>query len=487
MFESGSFPRGAPGRDGTATVLLVDDEPALLHVIARQLRAAGYTVTECGDGASAAELIGAQPFDVVLSDIDMPGLSGIDLLKLLRERQVEIPVVLMTGNPTIDTAVKAVEHGALRYLTKPVAAAELLETVGLAVKLHSRVTGAASRHGGDARRPSAESATIAPDAVLGGRYRLVRLLGEGGMGQVWEAVQLSTARSVAVKLLHSSVASNLRSAMRMRLLREARVASSVEHPNVVDVFDLFELEDGTPVLVMALLRGKTLWHLLAEVKSLPLADAADLLLAVVSAVGTAHANGIIHRDLKPDNIFLCEEDGRTTVKVLDFGVAKLVSNEPQDGGVLTVTGATVGTPAYMSPEQALGERDVDHRADIWSIGAILYEALSGVRPIQAESAAQMMKQLFTDRIIPLLERVPNVSPTVAKLVDRMLSRERGQRPGDLREVYSELARYARTSAPAFGPPAPSRVASPSVAPSGDEIAFACTEPGSTPAIPERSR
>jgi eukaryotic-like serine/threonine-protein kinase len=463
----------------TLSVLLVDDEPAVRRAIARLLRAKGHTVVECESGEAAVELVGTRPFDVVLSDIDMPGLSGIELLGLLRQRQIPIPVVLMTGAPTIDTAVKAVEHGAFKYLMKPVDPDALLETVDRAARSPGRSADSSQQIRG-AEPSRSMRALLAPGAVLADRYRLVRLLGEGGMGQVWEAVQLSTARSVAVKLLHASLNSRARSEMTKRMLREARAASSVEHPNVVDVFDVFELGDGTPVLVMALLRGRTLGHRLAQGaqgRGLSLADAAQLLLPVASAVGTAHANGVVHRDLKPDNIFLAEEGGRTTVKVLDFGIAKLVSNE-HEGGTLTAAGTPIGTPGYMAPEQAMGERDVDHRADVWSLGAILYEALSGIRPVQADSVGQTIRKLFMDVIVPLVEHAPDLPLTVTKLVDRMLARERDLRPGDLREVASELARYTDVAVPAFGPPAPGKTARVQGGPAAnDALAHARTEVG----------
>jgi CheY-like chemotaxis protein len=465
-------------REVAPTVLLVDDEPTVRTAIARILRADGCTVVEAPDGEAAAELIAARPFDLVLSDIDMPRLGGVALLKRLRERLIATPVVLMTGAPTIDSAVKAVELGAFKYLMKPVEPEALLDAVEQATRSPGRGVDSSQQLPPSGARYPASPARLAPDGMLAERYRLVRLLGEGGMGQVWEAVQLSTGRAVAVKLLHSSINGTARSEMRQRMLREARVASAVEHPNVVDVFDMFELGDGTPVLVMALLRGHTLGQLLANGKVLSLADAADLLLPVVSAVGTAHANGVVHRDLKPDNIFLAEEGGRTTVKVLDFGIAKLVSNDAQAGAGLTAAGTVVGTPGYMAPEQAMGERDVDHRADVWSLGAILYEVLSGVRPVQAASVGQTIRKLFTEAIVPLAERAPDLSPAVARLVDRMLARERDRRPGDLREVGAELARHARVGAQQFGPPAPGRPGSVSDPnPSDGALALARTEVG----------
>jgi CheY-like chemotaxis protein len=416
-------------------VLVVDDDPALLRATARQLRSGGAQVTECASGPAAAELVEAGAFDVIVSDIDMPGLSGIELLALLRKRGIEAPVVLVTGSPSMDTAVQAVEHGAFKYLTKPFDAADLVAAVDRAA---SRAAGSVTR------------ASVSAGVVLASRYRVVRLIGEGGMSQVWQATQLHTNREVAVKVLHAGL--NAHADMRERLLREALASNRVGHPNVVDVLDAFELPDGTPVLVMPLLRGQTLTARLGRAPGpAALVDVANLLLPVVSAVGTAHARGVVHRDLKPDNIFVCDEDP-PTIKVLDFGIAKLVAAD-LDVHALTATGALVGTPGYMSPEQAVGERDIDHRADIWSLGAVLYEALAGVRPVQVDSVGEMAKVLFTETIPSLAGRAPSLPTALTALVDRMLARDREGRPADLREAHAELSRHATVKAPAFGPPA----------------------------------
>lgn len=430
-------------------VLVVDDEPVLLQVLARTLRAGGFDATTCTDGAAAAELIATRPFAVVVSDIDMPQLGGVELLQLLREREIDVPVVLMTGSPTLETAIRAVEHGAFKYLMKPIAPEELTDVVGRAVR--ARLTSSVLRRGppSDHAGP-ASRADVSAGAVLGGRYRLARPLGEGGMSQVWEAVHVHTERAVAVKVLHAGL--NAKPEMRNRLLREARVAGALAHPHVVDVVDLFELQDGTPVLVMERMRGRTLSQHFAALGALGVEAAADLLLPVVSAVGTAHSRGVVHRDLKPDNVFLAEEGGRSVVKVLDFGIAKLLSLEPEEATIRTATGAMLGTPGYMAPEQAFGERDVDVRADVWAIGVMLYEAIAGVRPIEANSVGQMVKVLMVDGIVPLARRCPQLPPGVGALVDRMLTRERDERPADLRVLYTELSRYARVSAPPFGAP-----------------------------------
>jgi serine/threonine-protein kinase len=469
---------GGPSQGAQATskaVLVVEDEPALLNVTGRILRAAGYGVTMCSDGRSAIEQLALHPFDVIVSDIHMPGMDGITLLRRLRELSLDVPLVLVTGAPSLDTAVQAVEYGAFKYVTKPVDPDELLAVVARALENPASGSGVQrAPRAVDSQSLPAVPVSLAAGVVLGDRYRLVALLGEGGMSQVWEATQLVTGRAVAVKLLRASL--NARPGMRKRILREARAASSVRHPNVVDVFDVFELADGTPVLVMALLQGLPLTISLAVGGPLSFPAVADLLLPVVSAVGTAHTRGVVHRDLKPDNIFIAEESGASVVKVLDFGVAKLLdAEEEEQGSGVTATGVMVGTPGYMSPEQAFAEKDVDCRADVWAIGAIVYEALAGVRPVEGANVGQMIKSLMVDGVRPLRLRRPDLPGEATQLVDRMLTYERAERMGDLREAYAVLARHARVSAPPFGPPR--RAASPngSAAARRSALALARTE------------
>ncbi|WP_437624610.1 serine/threonine-protein kinase [Sorangium sp. So ce1151] len=285
-------------------------------------------------------------------------------------------------------------------------------------------------------------------AVIAGRYRMERLLGEGGMGLVWAAKHTLTRRPVALKLLKATSTE-----ARRRFLREARIASAVRHENVVEVYDVLELGDGSPVMVMELLSGESLAARLAREGRLPLGEVATMLLRVTAAVGTAHALGVIHRDLKPENIFLV--DGQTDrVKVLDFGIAKLTSVEGDltESAGLTRSGSFLGTPCYMAPEQAFGEREIDHRADIWSLGILLYECLSGMLPTRADNMGQVFKIIVTGAIPPLSEVAPDVPGEVASLVGRMLSRERHDRPADLIEVAGVLARHAGARVPRFGPP-----------------------------------
>lgn len=282
---------------------------------------------------------------------------------------------------------------------------------------------------------------LVPGNVLAGRYRLDRQLGEGGMGVVWAATHVVTRKPVAVKLLHRS--DDLDPRFVDRFLREARAATAVEHPNVVAIHDVLELDDQTPMMVMELLEGESLGARLDREHTIPVGDFARIMLPVVSAVGTAHAAGIVHRDLKPDNVFLSRTPDGQVVKVLDFGIAKLTHTDTDAAhtGGLTGSGAMLGTPYYMAPEQIFGEKDIDHRADVWALGIMFFECMAGVRPTQADNIGQILKIVTTGKIVPLGQLAPDAPEDLRSLVDRMLSRERDARP-TLHEVRQVLSRYA---------------------------------------------
>jgi serine/threonine-protein kinase len=278
--------------------------------------------------------------------------------------------------------------------------------------------------------------------IVAKRYRLDEELGRGGMGVVWAATHVVTRRRVAIKFLRAPT--ELRTDHRSRFLREARAASAVDHPNVVSVVDVFELDDETPVIVMELLVGETLRERLVRVRRLPLGQAAAITLQVASAVARAHELGIVHRDLKPENIFLVRTAASDAVKVLDFGIAKLLARDgdEKDHDSLTGTGTMLGTPSYMAPEQVLGERDIDHRADVWALGVILYECLAGVRPVRGSGLGQVATTLATEGVAPLDKAQPELPREMTELVMRMLERQRDRRPQTLQSVQEVLSRFA---------------------------------------------
>ena len=275
-----------------------------------------------------------------------------------------------------------------------------------------------------------------PGDILAGRYCLVRLIGEGGMGVVWEGKQITTAKPVAIKILKGSG----EGADAARFLREARVAAGLSHRNIVQVFDFWEGEQGGPVfMVMELLVGETMAARLARSGRLTLDEALLLLLPVANGIRAAHAQGVVHRDLKPENIFLARasDSDSVDVKVVDFGLAKPATPDAQTTAV-TQTGSVMGTPFYMSPEQVYGEKDIDVRADVWALGVVIYESVSGQMPFTGENFGQIFRCISQGVYTPLREAASHAPPWLDALVLRMLSHDRERRPS-ITEVCDALS------------------------------------------------
>lgn len=284
-----------------------------------------------------------------------------------------------------------------------------------------------------------------PGRLIADRYRVETPLGQGGMGEVWSCRDLTTGGQVALKFITFALLNRMET--RKRFQREARLVGAIAHPNVVPVLDVLEAE-GAPVLVMPQLNGETLRARLDRQGQLPVPVAARLFSQVVSALGACHAQGIVHRDLKPDNIFVTAEEQAV---VLDFGIAKCLA-ELGLAETLTHSNAILGTPCYMAPEQGFGERDIDHRADIWSIGAMLYEALGGGRPVDGENLGQVLKRFLTEGVTPLSALEPELPEPLCDLVMTMLAVQRDRRPADLRPVQRALEIYTAERCPGFGAP-----------------------------------
>ncbi len=280
--------------------------------------------------------------------------------------------------------------------------------------------------------PSAHRAT--EPRVIAQKYRLESLLGEGGMGSVWRAFNLQLEVPVAIKLLRPDLPS---AELGERLRVEARAGAKLVHPSIVRVFDIGEAESGDPFIVMELLSGESLGSLL-ERGPLPAVDALQLLLPIAEGLSLAHSRGVVHRDLKPDNIFLATDGNALQPKLLDFGIAKVTSTVVTGGAVQTQTGTLLGSPDYMSPEQAFGRNDIDPRSDVWSFCAMLYEALSGNPPFVGDSCQQVLRSVVQDEPVPLDEAC-GVDPELSRLVMRGLTKDRELRPGSIFELGQELA------------------------------------------------
>jgi len=229
--------------------------------------------------------------------------------------------------------------------------------------------------------------------TLAGRYRLVTKLGQGGMGSVWRAVHLTLGTPVAIKLIDPSIAQSEEALARFK--REAQAAAELKSAHVVHVTD-YGIENGTPYIAMELLEGESLADRISRLGRLAPSETATILSQVARALNKAHQQNIIHRDLKPENIFIVRDGDDELVKVLDFGIAKKMGLTSSSGGIKTHTGAMLGTPYYMSPEQAKGKATVDQRADIWSFGIIAYECITGARPFENETLASLLVAICTE-------------------------------------------------------------------------------------------
>jgi serine/threonine protein kinase len=280
---------------------------------------------------------------------------------------------------------------------------------------------------------------VAPGDLLAGKYRVERVLGAGGMGVVVEARHIELEQRVALKfLLPHAVTSSEATA---RFLREARAAVRIQGEHVARVTDVGRLDDGAPYIVMEFLEGMDLGAVV-EKGPLPLEDAIDFVLQACEAMAEAHAAGIIHRDLKPANLFLTQRPGGVScVKVLDFGISKMTEGRAHEVG-LTQTAALIGSPLYMSPEQLRSARGVDHRTDIWSLGVILFEFLTGTVPFTASTLPQLIATILEGTPTRLAERRPDLPPGLEAVVSRALSKDAHDRHADVGELAAALAPFA---------------------------------------------
>jgi serine/threonine protein kinase len=288
---------------------------------------------------------------------------------------------------------------------------------------------------GDASAPTVDDPASRVGTMIASKYALARVIGTGGMGAVYEAENTWTGRRVALKLMHPSALKVATAAE--RFLREARAASKVQHTNIVEVFDAGQNpSDGALFIVQELLRGTDLRARLDAKKTLSWTEAMAVIGPVLEALAVAHRQGVIHRDVKPENIYLAETASGCVPKLIDFGIARVLDG---DGAMsLTRSGALMGTPYYMSPEQARGLRDVDARADVWAVAIVLYESLTGRRPFEGSNYNALLVSILQDRIAPIAERAPELAPHVAAAIDRALSRDPAKRFSDAGEFLDAL-------------------------------------------------
>ena len=437
------------------TIVVADDAAVNRMLLTGILEQAGYDVRTAVDGRDALRLIESEPPDLVLLDVQMPEMTGYEVCSVMRSkpRLAPIPVVFISALDSVDEKVKAFEAGGNDYVTKPFEPAEVLARVSGQVKIF-RLNRELRLRNAELQRKNEQLALAnqrtervfvalseaLTNTVLDDTYRLDEKIGEGGFGAVFRGVHLRTQRPVAVKVLRPAMMHNTEEQL-ARFRREGIAACRITHPNAVEVLDFGVSTTGVPYLVMELLRGRTLATLLRDGRRLSLQRTVEIIAPVCDALAAAHLAGIIHRDVKPDNVFLHHAADREIVKVVDFGIAKLLDDAPDTHESLDVTHAStfVGTPCYTAPERLLG-RPYDERSDIYSVGLLLYLSLTGELPFGTDTPAfpEMVRLHLTAKPKPLTDEAP---PAIAALVNQMLDFDPAGRP-PLRDVSEKLRRGA---------------------------------------------
>lgn len=406
----------------TYTLLLVDD-----NVVNRELwsfflsHEGGYKVLTAEDGLEALRTVGNQPVDLVLLDVMMPGIDGFEVLSHLRRSHTPeaLPVIMCTAKGQSEDVVRGFDLGANDYVAKPLDHGVVLARIQ--AQLRGKVP-ARQR----ATRLLASIDDVHPGIVIDEKYRLDALIDQGSFGAVYKGRHLTLERPVAVKLLAATLQTDETSIARFQ--REGISACRLTHPNAVSVLDFNVTEGGLPYLVMELLEGRPFDKELLEFGPLEPRRAAEILVPVCQVLAEAHAQGIVHRDVKPQNIFLHYGRLGEVVKVLDFGIAKMVGQSVMNERI-TTEGSIVGTPAYMAPER-LSDGPYDGRSDVFSVGVVLYEALTGRRPFVPNRGNLLdLMRLENRRPPPALHELrPEMPPELDQISKRVLADDPEERP-----------------------------------------------------------
>ncbi len=418
-----------------ASILVVDDNPVTRVLCSRVLAREGYRVLLAEDGIEALRVVKEEPVDLVLLDVMMPGLSGFDVLETLRKlySAQTLRVMMVTAKDQSESVVRAFELGADDYITKPLDVPVMVARVQAHLRSRSVTP-----------QPAQTVMDLAPGTELEGKYRLESVIGHGSFGTVYRATHLGLQRAVALKIFTSGLKANHGAA---RFQREAMSTCRIDHPNAVQVLDLSVTEKDVPFLVMELLEGRTLAQELQRVGELSLARCGELLRPICQVLSQAHSLGIVHRDVKPQNIFIHQARQGEVVKVLDFGIAKLIDDSAMEDKI-TVDGI-VGTPMYMAPERFSGGACND-RADVYSVGVMLYEMLTGRRPFESKGDLFKLILLHMNEVPKsLCELRPEIPKAIEAVVVEALAKQSAERPSAaaLASRFDRALRHEETILP----------------------------------------
>ena len=418
--------------DEVFTILLVDDNEVRQIIWRPLLEHEGYRVLAAVNGEEALQILSRELVDLILLDVKMPGKSGFEVLEILREQRSaeDLPVMMMTGLDQDKDILRGFHLGANDYVA-PEAVGQDVVLARIRAQLRNRVPVRSTQRNQD----SDTTEIPGPGTVLDGKYRLDSLIGRGSFGAVFRGTHIRLQRPVAVKVLRTNFGTDQVALARFQ--QEGISLSRLEHPNAVSVLDFNVTPNNVAYMVMELLQGQSLDRILQRTGPMGPRRAVKIATSVCDVLAEAHSLGIIHRDIKPQNIFLHHDRRGEVVKVLDFGIAKLVGDADLEQK-LTIEGNSVGTPAYMAPERFTND-PYDGRTDVYSLAISLYEMLVGRTPFAGADGNffKLIRMHVVERPKALLAFKPNLMLRLNDIVMRALSKGCPDRP-TASEMAAEL-------------------------------------------------
>lgn len=406
------------------TVLVVDDETDIRGVLTAFLTGQSYEALEANDGDHALEVLAANHVDLIIADVEMPTRDGLSMLAEIKQTQPDLPVIMISGMPSVGAAVECLKNGAVDYITKPFDLKTLAQVVRQALE------------GTAAPAPNTEATQTLEIAKQKtrrvGKYTIQRVLGEGNMGSVYLVHKdgEDPPRDYALKLLkpHWLTEEEHQVAVQ-RFMREAEASSSARHPHIVKIVEYGVSDDEElPYLVMEFLQGRPLRWFISQKKAIEPRQKAKVICQVADALAAIHALGICHRDVKPGNIVLDEE---LNAKLTDFGIARMPDSS------LTLTLNLMGSPAYLAPEGFVTSK-VDARADIFSLGVVAYEFFLGCKPFQAGSIPALAMKIRSEAPVEPRKIEPKFPLQLQDVLARMLKKDPGSRYQTAAELRDQL-------------------------------------------------
>lgn len=435
----------------TGTILIVEDHQDTRETLRDYLADFGHVVDTAVDGADGLRKVQLRPVDLVITDLNMPQVSGLELLAAIRSHKLTPDVLVLSATGLVAKAVEAMRLGAVNYLVKPVDLDLLTSEVRAVMRArrHRELEESAGRttmtidRGAEPERPQASEPPQIDEAAAAeletptaiGRYQVLGELGSGGMGTVYKCFDPALRRTVAVKVVTITAIRKVhRELLLQRFAREAQAAGMLNHPNIVTVYDYHDDPRGGAVhLAMEYVAGRSLGAVIAAAGRLPWPRATALAFQIMDALEYAHRHQIVHRDVKPENILVTDQD---VAKILDFGVAKLADGEFDAG--LTRPGTVVGSPRYLAPESFRGG-GIDYRADQFSLGTVFFEMLTGSPPFKFDDFYVGVHRILSERPPSLASLGVVAPPLLQEVLGRLHQKDPERRYGDEMALLADLS------------------------------------------------